>query len=198
MLKCIAKIKGVAPLSYGKPQHTPEKQGEAKDAYEERTWRERMHVDADGNLFLPNTALAKAFEDTARYLSESVPGKGKATFTKHFLQGILVIDPIPVLFEGKPIKAADVQGERLFVPSDGKKGGGKRVWRIFPTVQQWEAVLTFYVVDQLLIDKPKKIEDYLGHMGTFNGFGRWAARVGGMYGRFIVVSFEYETVEIAA
>ena len=194
MLRCTAKIKGMAPLSYGKALESQKKSGESDDALDARAWRERMHINKDGNIFLPGMALANGLWATAKYLSETIKGKGKATWTKHFLQGILIVDDITVTHNGKPIPAESVEGERLFVPSDGVKGSGKRVWRTFPTVPQWEASFTFYVVDQLLVDKPQKIEEYVKHMGMFNGFGRWAKRVGGMYGLFSVEGFEYEEV----
>ena len=70
---------------------------EGADAYERRTWRNRMHVNEDGFVFIPPMALKNCLAQVAQHLSETVPGKGKATFTKHFKAGILVTDPMIVM-----------------------------------------------------------------------------------------------------
>lgn len=174
-------IQGIAPLSFGKALSTPRNQGEDHEAYDERNWRERCHADADGGVFVPPMMMKRCLESAARILSESVPGKGKATFTKHFLSGILIADPIMV---GVNIK--DVPGERLYMNADGKRGSGTRVWRRFPQIVKWRGHVIVHVLDPLLQDRPEKIIEYAGHAGQFVGLGRFAPRVGGYYGRFTV------------
>jgi hypothetical protein len=161
-------------------------EGESHADFDDRVWRERLHVDNEGRVFIPPMALKKGLEATAKYLAEKIPGEGKATWTKHFKQGIMVLDPLII----PGVDPAKVQGERLYVPSDGKSGSGSRVWRTFPTIPEWKTEAIIYVADPKLIKKIDKIKEFLDHMGLFNGFGRFAPRVGGFYGRFVVEKFE--------
>lgn len=184
MLACNATLEGIAPLSFSRPIQSIRDTGEAHDAFEERTWRERIHRDNDGMVFIPPMALKNCLSEVAKYLGESVPGKGKANYTKHFEAGIMVMDPIQL-----GIKADDVEGERLFVPADGKRGGSSRVWKRFPLIREWRGEATIHVLDPLLIDKPNKIQEYLEHAGKFIGMGRFRPRNNGFYGRFKVAKF---------
>lgn len=182
------KITGVSPMSQSKAVTSPKNTGESNDAHEQRTWRERLHVNQHGEVYIPPSAIKNMLADVAKYLSESVPGKGKATYTKHFESGILSVEPITL-----GIKAADIEGERLFVPSDGRRGGGKRVWKTFPLINPgWSGTGQLIILDPILIDKPAKIEEYLRHAGQFIGLGRFRPRNNGFYGRFQVDSFEVD------
>ncbi len=192
-------LEGLSPISFSRAIQSTKNTGEGADDFEERTWRERMHVNAEGQVFIPPMALKKCLENVARYLSESIPGKGKKTYTQRFMAGILIVDPGVVCGgNGKPIKASEVQGERLFVPSDGRKGGGTRVHRIFPTVPVWQCSMSIYLLDPLLIDKPQKVQEYLEHAGQFIGLMRFRPANGGFYGRFKVTSFKVVDEKSAA
>lgn len=190
MLECSFTLKGISPLSFSRPIQSTKDTGESHDAFEERTWRERIHQDASGQCFIPPMALKNCLTDVAQFLGETVKGKGKATYTKHFKAGIMVTDPLPLLCGDKPIIAADVEGERLFVPSDGRRGGGSRVWKTFPFIPEWQASGTIILLDPLLIDAPAKIEEYLGHAGQFIGLLRFRPINNGYYGRYVVVVFK--------
>lgn len=185
MKTVLAHVKGVSPYSQSKGTQSPRNTGEGADAHDTRIWRERMHVDDKGLVFIPPMAIKNMLSDCARFLSETVPGKGKATYTKHFDAGIMVIQPASL-----GILAADVKPERLFVPSDGKKGGGSRVWKSFPFIPKWECDIEIILLDPVLVDKPEKVKEYLGHSGKFIGLGRFRPRNGGFYGRFEVTDFE--------
>lgn len=190
ILVCKCRLIGISPISFGAPIQSERNTGETHDAFEERTWRERMHVDENGRVFMPPNALKNMLSEAARMLSESVPGKGKATYTKHFEAGIMVTDPL--LFGAK---AAEVKGERLFVPADGKRGGGKRVWKTFPYIVTWATDATIYALDPVLIDKPEVIQKTLGHGGNLIGLGRFRPRNNGYYGRFSVDKWSAEKTE---
>ena len=97
----------------------PKKPKENANDYEERTWRARMHVNRDGFLEIPSTAFANAIKGAARRLQIQVPGKGKTLYTKYFEAGVHVAENLVTA-----TKATDVAKDRLFVPSDGKPGGG--------------------------------------------------------------------------
>ena len=180
-----ATIEGISPMSQSRPIQSEREDGESHDAFERRTWQERMHVDGAGELFIPPMAVKNCLSDVAKFLSESVPGKGKATFTKHFQAGILVLEPIKL-----GIKADTIQAEKLFVPSDGKPGGGSRVWKYFPLIPQgWTGAAEICLLDPILIGKPEKVRDYLTYAGKFIGLGRFRPRRNGFYGRFVVTGW---------
>ena len=184
MKTVLAHIKGVSPYSQSRSIQSIKNTGENNDAFEQRTWKERLHTDENGIVFIPPMAIKNMLSDCARFLSESVPGKGKSTYTKHFDAGIMVVTPANL-----GVNLKDVQGERLFVPSDGKKGGGSRVWKTFPVLQRWECDVEIILLDPVLIDKPDKVKEYLEHSGKFIGLGRFRPRNGGFYGRFEVTEF---------
>lgn len=184
------KIEGISPYSQSRAIQSTKNTGESCDAFEQRTWRERMHVDCNGVVFLPPMCIKNCLSDCARYLSESVPGKGKATYTKHFDAGTLIAAPWSLTVGGKSVKPSEVDPERLFVPADGKAGSGKRVWKVFPLFQRWEASGEIVLLDPVLIEKPEKVREYLEYAGQFIGIGRFRPRNRGFYGRFKVVSFK--------
>lgn len=174
---------GLSPFSFSAPIQSKRNTGEGHDDFESRTWRERIHADPTGQAFISPMALKNCLSEVAKFLSESVPGKGKATFTKHFEAGVMVTDPLML-----GIKASEIQGERLFVPADGKRGSGTRVWKTFPVLPTWKTQASIIVHDPIL--KPEKLKEYLEHAGKFIGMGRFRPRNNGYYGRFAVESFK--------
>lgn len=185
MITVVAGLKSVSPYSQSRAIQSERKTGEAHDSFEERTWHERLHTDENGDVFIPPMAIKNCLSEVARFLSESVPGKGKATYTKHFEAGLLCTEPLKLNIKGK-----DVVGERLHVPSDGRRGGSTRVWKKFPLIQKWEADVEIIVLDPVLTSKPEKIREYLEHAGKFIGLGRFRPRNNGFYGRFSVETFK--------
>ncbi len=178
-------IEGVSPISFSAPISSVKDTGEGHDDFEQRTWRERLHVDDKGIAFVPPNMIKNCLADTAKYLSESVPGKRNATYTKHFEAGLLCTEPMTL-----GVKAKAVDGERLFVPSDGKRGGGKRVWKTFPYIPAgWKVSGELILLDPILVAKPEKVGEYLQHAGKFIGIGRFRPRNNGYYGRFEVTDF---------
>jgi hypothetical protein len=190
MIRATATLKGTAAISFSKPVKSKKNTGESYDAFEDRTWKERMHVDEKGIVFIPPMALKNCLSEVAKYLSETVPGKGSAKYTKHFEAGVMVMKPMSL-----GVRADKVLGEPLFVPADGKRGSGKRVWKTFPFVPSgWETEAEIIVLDPVLIDKPEKIEEYLKFAGQFIGLGRFRPRQNGYYGRFEVTNFRSEKI----
>lgn len=143
MVEVTATLTGTSPYSQSKVVITAKEPKETHDAHEQRTWRERMHVTEDGLVFIPPNVLKNCLSEAAKYLTKQIPGQGKATYTKHFEAGVMCLDPIPL-----GIVAAEVQPERLHVPSDGKRGGTKRVWKNFPYIPAgWTGKAKFIVLD---------------------------------------------------
>lgn len=182
----VAKLKSNSPISFGRyyEQEFPkDKKNETDKAYEERTWRERVHTDGNGNLLIPPFAFKNCLDGAAKYTSTQIPGKGKATYTKHFRSGVLVLEPLVL-----PIKKADVKGEWRHVPSDGTPGGAKRVMKCFPVIPSWEGEVTFTVLDPLITTEILK--DTLIQAGQFIGVGSFRPQNGGIFGRFTVESIK--------
>lgn len=181
MKQCMVTLESVSPYSQSRFHNTDKLEKEAHDDYEKRTWKNRLHVNEDGNVFIPPMQFKLCLAECAGYLGMQIPGKGKSTYTKHFVSGVLVTEPLIL-----PDKAEDVQGEWLHVPSDGKRGGTKRVLKCFPYIPKWKGDVIFYLLDDT-ITKPV-FEYHLDQAGKFIGIGRFRPRNNGFYGRFKIAS----------
>lgn len=185
------QLESAGPLLMGKKITTLSDEGESPAAHDQRCWQERMHVDNNGQVFIPAIALKRTLASTARYLSERIPGKGQATFTKHFTSGILVLTDLMV-----GISAKDVRGVTINVPAQPQKPKGPRVDRKFPVIPQWQASFEIMVNDPILISWPKKIEQYLHFSGKFIGLLSMRVGNGGQHGRYSVKNVKYEKVKL--
>lgn len=185
----IAKVKLSSKTPYSQSRcidklEYPEKSKETKDDYEQRTWRARMHVTSDGSVEIPGQAFADAVKQSARRLQLQIPGKGKTQYTKYFEAGVTVLDSLVL-----PLKAADVPCERLYVPSDGVPGGGKRVWKNFPRIDKWSGEITFIIFDDVI---PESVfTQVLKSAGLLVGIGRFRPEKRGFYGRFQVDAIQW-------
>jgi hypothetical protein len=159
----------------------PKLEKEGNDDHEKRTWRERLNVTKDGNVFIPNGAFKNCLSEAAKYLGMQIPGKGKNLYTKHFVSGVMVPESLIL-----PIKKEDVEGEWRHVPSDGRRGGTKRVLKCFPVIPEWHGEVMFHILDDTITES---VFDYhLSQAGGFIGIGRWRPANNGMYGRFKIDS----------
>jgi hypothetical protein len=181
---CTAKLVSESAYSQSAPVQTPRKDKELPKDYEERVWRDRLHATEDGTVFIPPMSFKNAISEAAKYLSISIPGKGKEKYTKNFEAGVMVPEAVMLGF-----KKEDVPGEWLFVPSDGRRGGGKRVWKCFPVIKSWTATVSFYVLDDTIT--PDVFEYVLSQAGRFIGVGRFRPRNNGYYGRWNVASTKW-------
>jgi len=184
MKTAIAKLKSTSPYSQSKHYEVPKLDKESAHDFEARTWRERMHVTEDGNVFIPPMAFKNCLSEAAKFLGIQIQGKGKSTYTKHIEAGVLVTEPLIL-----PDKAGDVAGEWLFVPSDGIRGSGKRVKKCFPIINGWQGEVTFSVFDETVTEEV--FRKHLEEAGKFIGIGRFRPRNNGFYGRFEVVSLKW-------
>lgn len=184
MKTAIATLHSISPYSQSKHYDVDKLPKELPKDFEKRTWKERCHVNTDGNIFIPPMAFKNCLSEIAKFLSVQIPGKGKATYTKHFEAGILVMDPLVL-----PIKKDEVQGEWLFVPSDGKRGGGSRVDKCFPVIHEWNGKVTFHILDETITEDV--FVQHLKEAGNFIGIGRFRPRNNGFYGRFAVDKVEW-------
>lgn len=173
-------LESVSPYSQSRKIQSIKPREETSVDFEKRTWKERCHVGTDGNLFIPPMAFKNCLAEAAKMISMKIPGQRNATYTKFFEAGILIMEPMPL-----SIKLADVQGEWLFVPADGKRGGGKRVDKCFPVIPAWRGSLNVHVLADEITREV--FEAHLEKAGSYIGIGRFRPRNNGYYGRFKVV-----------
>jgi len=179
-----AHLKSVSPYSQSRFIQSKKTRDETHDEFEQRTWPERLHVDENGIVFIPPMSFKNCLAEAAKYKSIQIPGKGKSTYTKHFEAGVMVCEPLSL-----GVKAKDVKGESLHVPSDGRRGGTTRVVKTFPIIPAWSGVVEFLVLDEVINE-----DVFLAHLqdaGRFIGIGRFRPRNNGYYGRFEVVKVEW-------
>src|SRR5689334_22156076 len=88
------ELASISAYSQGRYHQTEPLPKEGKDVYEKRTWREKVHANDEGYIFIPPMAFKNCIAEIAKFLSEQIPGKGKSTYTKHFEAGILVLEPL--------------------------------------------------------------------------------------------------------
>lgn len=185
MRTAVCHLKSVSPYSQSKFIQDKKPRDITHEEFEERTWRKRLHVDENGNVFIPPMAFKNVMSEAAKFKPIQIPGKVKTTYTKHFEAGVMCVAPIPL-----GVKGDDVPGDWVHVPSDGKRGGSTRVLKCFPVLPKWEAKVELLVVDDII---PEDIfETVLEDAGKLIGIGRFRPRNNGYYGRFEVVKVEWK------
>jgi hypothetical protein len=183
------KLQGVSPYSQSRHYIRDLEQGESNDDNYRRTWRNHLHVDSRGVVFIPPNSLKNCLSEAAKFMSIPIPGKNKQTYTKHFEAGVLVTTPASL-----GVKRDDVQMEALFLPADGRRGGPKRIMKYYPIIPEWETDAEFTILDETVLqtsvkDKSRTVfQEVLDAAGQFIGLGRFRPRNNGYYGRFSVVA----------
>lgn len=106
------QLQSESEYSQSRPHVTPKLNKESAADYEARTWDKRLHV-KDGQVVIPAMSMRNCISEAAKFLSIQIPGKGKATYTKHFDSGIMIIEDSPIFTHG---------GDPIVPPSEmGKK-----------------------------------------------------------------------------
>jgi hypothetical protein len=178
------EVIGVVPLSFGKYHDEPNLSNEKPLAYEKRTYSEKLHFLDNGELYVPAMMFKKSLDAACRRCGEKIPGRGQSTYTKFFESACIPAGDFPLKVGNQPILKDNVPGEKLFVPSDGVAGSGKRVTKYFPKIEEWECYGEFLILDNII--DPDTFMRMLKHAGTFIGLGRWRPQNAGLYGRFAV------------
>lgn len=188
MFQASFTVRGVTDLMFGRPTQSAKKDGETYDQHEMRVWQEKVPTTKDGQVYLNPFAVTNSLVEAAQWLKRKVPGEGQATFTKRFRSGVSPGGNV-LLFnaDGSPMTLEDIDPVRLFVPSDGKHGGPKRVERIFPTAHEWVAKGDVNVFDGKISED--QFSDHLKCVGQYIGWGAMRAGNGGINGRFLVEAF---------
>lgn len=161
-------------------------QTESIDDFEKSRWRERMWTDEDGTPMLPRLAINNCFTEGAKALQMKVPNRGRVQFGGVFAKCLLPPDKHVRL--GVEIK--DVQPITMFVPSNGKKGGGNRVNKIFAQIENWKATFEVVALDNAITkDVLQTVANYSGNCIAL-GAMRPGSNNCGQCGRFDVLSVE--------
>jgi hypothetical protein len=138
---------------------------------------EHAHVDGEGHIFIPQMAFKNALSEAAKFISMPVKGRGKATYTKHIEAGVMVEDNLTL-----PITRDTLESERLFLPADGRRGGGKRVWKQYPLIREWGGEVVWLILDETITEDV--FRQHVEAAGQYIGIGRFRPRNNGFYGRF--------------
>lgn len=186
MKTAIAKIKFLTPYCQSRYHGTAKNSKELPDAYERRTWQERMHYDPETKeVFIPALAFSNSIKEAAKYISMSVPGKARSTYTKHFDAGVMVLDEV---MTGRTIDQA--VEKQMFVPSNGQRGGGTRVMKSYPILMPpLEVEVTYQIMDDLIT--AEVFAAHLQQAGNLIGVGSFRIRNSGVFGRFQVQGIDW-------
>jgi len=188
----VVKLRGITPLQQCKEyaSYTPKKGSETPQAFEKRTWKERVHKDDDGNILLPHGAFKHAIVAGAKFSGKKVPGRGNTQYAK-FFQSAVAVDVNEPILTGNTTK--DIVETAVFCTADGTRDGGskgkKRVWKYFPTFMKWECEVTLLVMTEIITEEI--FEETLIDTGRYIGVGTWRPENGGSNGRFVVESLKW-------
>jgi hypothetical protein len=190
--KAIAHLASISPYSQSKFHNSEKLNKELANDYEERTWMERIHVDAEGKTYIPPMAFKNCVSEVAKFLGEQVPGKGKATWTKHFEAGILCVTPTYLQHPdtGSFVLKDEWKGEWGFYPADGVRGSGKRVMKCYPVLHSWIGSVEFLIYDDTITESV--FAKHLEQAGRLIGIGRFRPRNNGYFGRFKITELVWE------
>ena len=183
MPTAIAKLESVSPYSQSRYLLDKKEKNEDYDTFEQRIWRERAHIVKSGpeagHVYIPPMAFKQAIDSAAKYAS--IKKKGQATYTKHFVSGVLCMDPVVL-----PLKKDDLDYYAGPMSSTGEKGksGGSVVVRIYPVIPDWKAEVTFHILDDEI--NPDVFKQVLEISGRNIGIGRFRPQNGGFNGRYVV------------
>jgi hypothetical protein len=186
-------VEGKTPISFSRFLTEKPMTNEKKDEFDLRIAKDKAHFDEKGDLYIPGMMVKKALASTAAYLNEKIPGKRNATYTKHFVAGVLCPNDAPLMGkDGKKIHKDKAEVQSFPCAADGKKGGkgGATVIRSFPCVREWKAEFEVQVADDVIDEKIfKKV---LTESGIINGLGRFRPQNGGSNGRFEIKNFRWD------
>ena len=91
MKTAVALLSGIGNYTQGRRYTRDEipasSDTESFDDYEKRTWRERMHHNENGTLFIPPIAFKDCILTAALKLRHTVPGKGKSEASTGLVTG---------------------------------------------------------------------------------------------------------------
>lgn len=215
-----ANLIGDSEFMYGREFRTAKKSDETHMQREIRCWREKCWVESSNGsesaLFINPFAIKNALESAGRWLSMSIPGEPKKTFTKRITAGVMVIDRPPMMIRNGvgEVRATldnleeEIGDEHLHalgqdgnlevllisVPSRGTRGGGSKVKRAFPIIRNWKSPIRIIVLDDMITEDV--MQKHLATAGIFVGLGAMRVEGGGINGRFHIEDWTWQETEM--
>jgi hypothetical protein len=169
-----AQLESTSPIQFSRYHGIEKNDKESFHDFEVRIWREKAHINDDGYAVIPALFFLNALHGIAPYLGMKTKGKG--TYTKHFMSGMLILEPLVT-----DVKKEDLQG--LWVQSKIDKS---LVMKCFPTIKHWKGPVDYLVLDETITKAV--LEYHIVQCGKFQGVGTYRPRNGGIYGRFELLS----------
>lgn len=194
MKRCTVSVVGLAPYSASRKFEEPMLDRESHEDFERRTWREKCTVNGDGVVCVPAMGWKQGLDTTAYKLGMKVPNRRGATYKNFFLSGFLCESDAPLHRNGHALRPADAECVPIWANSDGVRGSGKRVLRLFPSFPQWETEISFMITDDIITEDV--FEQHAKACGIICGVGRFRAEKGGLNGRFRVVKIVWEAIKL--
>ena len=187
MFKANVRIQGKTKISFSKQVFENKEANETHDAFDKRTVLDKLHVDSKGKIVIPGIMIKRSLDGAAKFMGK-IPGKGNATYTKHFLSGVQVMSDIDT-----GINKEDTKIEAISGASDGVRGGSKRVTKNFPYLDDWKGELLLLITDDIV--NKETLKQAFGIAGTQIGIGRFRPINGGNAGMFVVTDIEVTPIK---
>lgn len=185
MRQVTVTFRGLSPYSQSRMHDTPKLDKERPDDYETRTWREKSTTDKNGVVHIPAMAFKQALPVASKRLGMQIPGRGKSTYTKYFEGDVICNADVSL-----GVHKDEVASIAINANSDGVRGSGKRVKRIFPIIYDWEGQAEFTIFDDTITREV--FEQVFTAAGMSVGIGRFRPENGGLNGRFEPVRFDWK------
>lgn len=176
---------GVGPYSQSRRLEFSDDEKKNKTFWdlEQEHWRRRLHVNKEGNVFIPAVQFNSAIIRAAALLKILVPGQSKGEYGKYFESGVRCMEGIVL-----DLKPEDVEFEDLFLSKNGRKGG-MDVLKRMPVIHRWEGT-TYYLENSDKVPKDIFIK-HLEYSGRCVGIGRYRPEKRGGYGMFEAKNIEW-------
>lgn len=176
------RMRFTAPYVQSHQHSEPKLEKEQPDAYDERTWRNKMNTEErDGKtvVVIPAFGFSQCLVSGAKYGLGKIAGQGNRTWAKKFEPGIM-LPSAPVL----NLRPDEAQKLTISVDANGKRGSGTRVTRRFPIFLNATFSFEVWILDPILTQDVFRAA--VTNSGMFVGLGTHAPRTGGSNGRFIL------------
>ena len=181
-------LTGMTPLSHSRQHDAAKLEGESNDAYDARTWRNKLNVavrDGAPTVVIPAHGMMQCITAAAKYSKRQIPGQGKATWTAKFAAGIAILEDPALNIDPDTVESVTISAN-----ADGVRGSGKRVPRRFPIIQEWATTFEVYILDPIITEQV--FREMVTTAGMFIGIGRFRPEKGGTNGRFSLTRLAWQ------
>jgi len=141
-------------------------------------------------------AFKQGLTTAAFKLGQKPAGRRGATYKGFFESGLLVDSDVRIYGpDGKALTKADAQMVCIYANPTGRRGGSSQVVKRFPIFYAWQGTLDLTILDDIL--QRDVVDQHVRAMGMIGGVGRFRPEKGGVNGRFAVVKFEWERLDLS-